>query len=41
MSAASDLTATDVMKAIVKAVEDFMGDQEQADDLTLFVIKRL
>ncbi len=34
-------TATDVMKAIVKAVEDFMGDQEQADDLTLFVIKRL
>jgi serine phosphatase RsbU (regulator of sigma subunit) len=29
------------MKGIVKAVEDFMGDQEQADDLTLFVIKRL
>jgi sigma-B regulation protein RsbU (phosphoserine phosphatase) len=33
-------TATDVMKAIVNSVEKFMGDQEQTDDLTLFVIKR-
>ncbi len=33
-------TATEILNAIVDAVEDFSGEQDQTDDLSLFVVKR-
>jgi serine phosphatase RsbU (regulator of sigma subunit) len=33
-------SATMIMNAIVDAVEDYSGDQDQTDDITLFVVKR-
>lgn len=34
-------SAAEILNAIVDAVEDFSGDQDQNDDLTLFVVKRM
>lgn len=34
-------SAAEILNAIVDAVEEFSGDQDQTDDQTLFVVKRL
>jgi sigma-B regulation protein RsbU (phosphoserine phosphatase) len=37
----ANCSAAEILKAIVDAVEDFSGEQDQTDDLTLFVVKRM
>jgi sigma-B regulation protein RsbU (phosphoserine phosphatase) len=34
-------TATQILNAIVRAVDNFAGDTDQADDFTLYIVKRL
>jgi len=40
MTANPDASAEKVLQAIIEALETFSGDIPQADDLTLFVVKR-
>jgi sigma-B regulation protein RsbU (phosphoserine phosphatase) len=40
VAAHKDDSAEEMMQAIIRAVNDFTGNIPQADDFTLFVIKR-
>jgi sigma-B regulation protein RsbU (phosphoserine phosphatase) len=41
IAANRDASAQEMLEAIVTAVNDFTGDMPQADDLTIFIVKRL